>query len=857
MNIRRPTSVIESNIETTSNNQMSHLMPKRILSMHAANHINSQYSNHKQYLTQQQTKTYLPMKRSMLITPSVNTNKHSTASLNSSLNTNSSQNDLNLHKQQKHVPLNNDVCKQLSYKRQQQHKIEANQVDESISSSSSSDGDMSENEDLNEAKKREHETTILNKNKSKRELISIPTKRLVNPNNEISTTRLRQSFFMNEFPGQSLNKNHVNISNITNIQATFERYEPEQRSAEEKSSSNSSKKTTNYANQPRYGANYTMKYTTTNSTNALPSKINIVDNSPEKNKPVGMRNTDSNNSSSKQSIVKSGVSLNRSMTDKNKSSNNQLSSIGNVSKSTSVKSGSYKNFILNHQRATAAALAAASTNISKQSINPAQSTENSINGSTQNCNQATPGNANNKYMTFTKSTNSSRNSYPAAATTASTTTPTGSVLHPQQRKEQKEESEIDNSDKVDKSNSVLVDQMASFIDELKDFIDDRLIDTTSQLEMANQRISGLYYNLNYLTREFVELKIQNEELKNELQISNTISKNNSPVSSMTSQLAPPSFYQKLNESRRKTRTSSSFTKKSDTCEQIINSSSKTSSIETASSSTSESLAMSQNALASASQESQRVKSSSSDKPQQDNQEIRNLSRNEMILILKNQELNELNEKYNKLASSSSSVDSVDYDNMSIVNKLEGINWTDNNSADQNQYLRTSSQIELNDIVDGKYGSLEFEENEVNLDNEENEEGENANENDELEENDVLAANEIIEEQTAKILNSHHRHSVEIEALNFENKLNRLKEVDLRNSLKLSEHHHREAISSKQQQASCSSGGDVNSNKLMHNLHATPIPYTNFRDFDTQYSWDYTDNLVNKFAGKLSASGLKN
>ena len=58
--------------------------------------------------------------------------------------------------------------------------------------------------------------------------------------------------------------------------------------------------------------------------------------------------------------------------------------------------------------------------------------------------------------------------------------------------------------------------MASFIDELKDFVDDRLNDTTSQLEMANQRITGLYECFNFVASEFSLLKFQNDELLKEL-----------------------------------------------------------------------------------------------------------------------------------------------------------------------------------------------------------------------------------------------------------------------------------------------------------------------------------------------------
>jgi len=58
--------------------------------------------------------------------------------------------------------------------------------------------------------------------------------------------------------------------------------------------------------------------------------------------------------------------------------------------------------------------------------------------------------------------------------------------------------------------------MASFIEELKDFVDDRLNDTTSQLEMANQRITGLYECFNFVAGEFSLLKFQNDELLKEL-----------------------------------------------------------------------------------------------------------------------------------------------------------------------------------------------------------------------------------------------------------------------------------------------------------------------------------------------------
>lgn len=71
--------------------------------------------------------------------------------------------------------------------------------------------------------------------------------------------------------------------------------------------------------------------------------------------------------------------------------------------------------------------------------------------------------------------------------------------------------------KSNESNTI-VDQMASFIEELKDFIDDRLIDTTSQLEMTNRHIYHLYKSLKVLIENVSSLKIKNEELKQELMI---------------------------------------------------------------------------------------------------------------------------------------------------------------------------------------------------------------------------------------------------------------------------------------------------------------------------------------------------
>lgn len=73
--------------------------------------------------------------------------------------------------------------------------------------------------------------------------------------------------------------------------------------------------------------------------------------------------------------------------------------------------------------------------------------------------------------------------------------------------------------KSEETNKV-VDQLASFIEELKDYIEDILIDTTSQLEISNNHIYELFKSLNYLIKEVSALKIQNEDLKKYLLIIN-------------------------------------------------------------------------------------------------------------------------------------------------------------------------------------------------------------------------------------------------------------------------------------------------------------------------------------------------
>jgi hypothetical protein len=68
------------------------------------------------------------------------------------------------------------------------------------------------------------------------------------------------------------------------------------------------------------------------------------------------------------------------------------------------------------------------------------------------------------------------------------------------------------------SANVVVEQVASFIEELKDFIDDRLVDTACQLELSNQRVGDLHMSLNFLIGEITYLKYQNQELKSDMHL---------------------------------------------------------------------------------------------------------------------------------------------------------------------------------------------------------------------------------------------------------------------------------------------------------------------------------------------------
>ena len=181
--------------------------------------------------------------------------------------------------------------------------------------------------------------------------------------------------------------------------------------------------------------------------------------------------------------------------------------------------------------------------------------------------------------------------------------------------------------------------------------------------------------------------------------------------------------------------------------------------------------------------------------------MRHLSRNEMILILKNKEKSDHS---NKLESSSSSVNSVNfYDNMpQHVDKID---------LEASQYLRTSSQIELNNIVEGKYTSIEFVHG-----------GHAENYGDEMEEEEEEGEEEDHSELNEEMVLAMPANRSQLLQAEVDEKFLLLKEADLKNSF-----------------------------KQTPEIIKPVYPYTNFRDFDAQYSWDYTDNLVNKFTAKAA------
>ena len=520
-------------------------------------------------------------------------------------------------------------------------------------------------------------------------------------------------------------KNELNISNVTNIQATFERYDSEQPYFNTSQSNNF-----NFKGGENTNSSFTVKYSTPVS--ALPSKpVTSRIGVTQPSKPSSVVTDKSSKTVSKANLEELGGGGGGG--DKKPSPLGQnlqqlrASSFNCQKLATAAKEKTFKSFLFKPAKKTNAEAISTSTQNFNTSINSV--TNRSDIGS--------------KYRLCPKPVIKGLRTGHEAKTDKST----------------------------EETNTVLIDQMASFIDELKDFIDDRLIDTTSQLEMANQRISGLYFNLNYLTKEFIDLKTTNEQLKAELLYNNKQTQSKSPTGN--------SYYHKLNVSRRKNnRGSLKFDKTNsqacDNGEAVISSSSKTSSIETTSSSASESLTISQTALTSL---------SPVDAPINLMKDLDNANRN--------------GKELSKLESTSSSVNSINfYENTPIANRFQ-INWPDlNATTTKSRYLRTSSQIGLN---------MEY----ADFDGQQQEDHPirhmlNSNAN------DIILSDLNQSGATAAA-------AVPADSLFFDAQLNKCK------------------AEPKQEAHS----------KLMHQLHANIIPYTNFRDFDAQYSWDYTDNLVNK------------
>ena len=204
MNIRRPeahnldsssktSSLSGSSVNTSATSQLS---PKKILSMH----INNQHHHHfqqsqLQQQPQNQLKTYLPLKRSINTVPNKKPTFTTSSSFSASLNTpNNTQNS---------------------------HAEKSSHITTSTSSSMSKPSSNSQSI-VNEIERdyNNNHTSAANEQK----LINIQPKRLVNATAEAQSTtaatatqRLRQSFFMSEFPAGSPSNTKSTEIKVTNI----------------------------------------------------------------------------------------------------------------------------------------------------------------------------------------------------------------------------------------------------------------------------------------------------------------------------------------------------------------------------------------------------------------------------------------------------------------------------------------------------------------------------------------------------------------------------------------------------------------------------------------------------------------
>ena len=352
MNIRRPTSAIENNIDsptkTTTNTSQTSLTTKKMLSMH----MNQTPSSHHQQ-QQHSAKTYLPLKRALNITNKKPAN--AAGSLNSSLtNSSNSKIDLNHNSSDNMSKTNSQITTTTNSHSEKDYTNHINNTNNNTSCSSSENTNSNNNEETttNSELKNHH------LEKKKIELINIPTKRLVNPNSE--TTRLRQSFFMNEFPisksSSSTNntKTEMQIPNqMTNIQASFERYENDsQENNNTKSATGTDNKSFENSNNSKaylntspsntkssfeYNSTYSAKYSP-NTT--LPSKHNLNRSSSNQKTKFGMKSTEkvSETKPLKAShLNKSHTQETTNLGDKNRGSN-ILSSTGNMHSPQTTKS---------------------------------------------------------------------------------------------------------------------------------------------------------------------------------------------------------------------------------------------------------------------------------------------------------------------------------------------------------------------------------------------------------------------------------------------------------------------------------------------------------------------------------------
>lgn len=788
---------------------------------------------------------YLTTRRCLNKKSQLNINSNSKNSLNNELENNYNNKNINSYINKLSLAINNKQIHKIEEEKQKQKNNFSNQHFNSF----------------NLEKSKLESRNNININNNKNPIVSVLNNSNISTSRKVSKASVEnylKPFYLNEFSkcekeNTTLIKTkkssikELKISNITNIQASLERYETNQQ--------NQQQQDTHQLDTPiiylnsSLNTNFSLNRHINNNNNSKDLILNNNDKLKKNekfNRPASINSLD-NIKSNKNDSIASFDKLKFNEINHNHNNNNQSSQQNMLSSQTNIVNASTNSFRLtqSHKEKNSKSYTLKSN---KSLASSSSSSQNLI--SSLNQNQI------NKFINNNSIQSSliqpSQQQLPQTSKKSAFTSMKQNNLTCTTPNKSSKQQIISNQE----YEGGLVEKMASFIDELKDFIDDRLIDTTSQLELANQRISGLYFNLNYLTSELINLKKQNEELKKEV-----VFKNNNNNNTNRSFLKDHQYLDQYSDYAKKIHTKTTERYIDSSCMKIPdsssnlestmnNSTSKTSSPETtsaSSTSTSTSLIISQTPLESLyikkantppnafhhhhhhhnhHHKQQQQKQQHNENQPKTSKDFKSGKHFEILndLELKRREKN-ANNNSSKIQSSSSSINSINfYDNMSIVNRFE-INWPtrSNNETTSNDYPhRTSSpsQIDLNNLMQTQYASTDFDHDDIYENNDKN--------------YDIMATSQS---QHSPDLLQHANESLNFEANSSFSNVNTNKndenislapEKDSANDILLNQ----------------------NSN-LVHHLHASIVPYNNLiADFDTQYIWDYESNgLVNKYSEK--------